>query len=126
MWIEETKGRYSSGIEWRTQYLLRQKIWVQIFMTDKICHLTVLPSVLTYWTGMLYLQFFCQQYSFLFILSENFLPGSLKEEIFAGINFGEYFEHVTGNNFHDFGIPKDFAVINFRGYDLYKVGIRGL
>ena len=61
-----------------------------------------------------------------FVYLEKFLPGHLKEEIFAGINFGEYFEHVTGNNFHDFGIPKDFAVINFRGYDLYKVGIRGL
>ena len=95
-------------------------------MADKICHLSALPFVLTYWTGLLYLEIFCQQYNFLFILSENFLPGHLKEGIFAGINFGEYFEHVTASNFYDFGIPKDFLVINFRGCDLYKVGIKGL
>ena len=60
---------------------------------------------------------------------------TLREEIFAGINFREFFlGHFAGINFREFGftedflginiresgLAKDFAGINFRERDLYK------
>ena len=44
---------------------------------------------------------------------------TLREEIFAGINFREFFfGHFTGINFRELGFNKDFAGINFRELSL--------
>ena len=46
---------------------------------------------------------------------------TLREEIFAGINFREFFfRHFTGINFREFGFTEDFAGINFREMSLTK------
>ena len=46
---------------------------------------------------------------------------TLREEIFAGINFREFFfGHFAGINFRELGFNKDFAGINFREFSLYK------
>ena len=46
---------------------------------------------------------------------------SLREEIFAGINFREFFfGHFAGINFREFGFHEDFAGINFRELSLTK------
>ena len=40
---------------------------------------------------------------------------TLREEIFAGINFRKFFfGHFAGINFREFGLIEDFAGINFR------------
>ena len=44
---------------------------------------------------------------------------TLKEEIFAGINFREFFfGHFAGINFRELGFTEDFAGINFRELSL--------
>ena len=46
---------------------------------------------------------------------------SLREEIFAGINFREvFFRHFAGINFRELGFTEDFAGINFRELCLTK------
>ena len=46
---------------------------------------------------------------------------TLREEIFAGINFREFFfGHFAGINFRELGFNKDFAGINFRELSLTK------
>ena len=45
----------------------------------------------------------------------------LREEIFAGINFREFFfGHFAGINFREFGFTEDFAGINVRELSLSK------
>ena len=44
---------------------------------------------------------------------------TLREEIFAGINFREFFlGHFAGINFRELGFTEDFAGINFRALSL--------
>ena len=46
---------------------------------------------------------------------------TLREEIFTGINFWEFFfGHFAGINFRELGFNKDFAGINFRELSLTK------
>ena len=46
---------------------------------------------------------------------------TLREEIFAGINFREFFfGHFAGINFRELGFPEDFAGINFRELSFTK------
>ena len=46
---------------------------------------------------------------------------TLREEIFAGINFREFFfEHSVGINFRELTFTKDFTGINFRECNFYK------
>ena len=46
---------------------------------------------------------------------------TLREEIFAGINFREFFfKHFAGINFRELCFNKDFAEINFRELSLTK------
>ena len=46
---------------------------------------------------------------------------TLREEIFAGINFRElFFGHFVGINFRELGFTEDFAGINFRELILTK------
>ena len=46
---------------------------------------------------------------------------TLREEIFAGINFREFFSgHFAGINFRELGFTEDFAGINFRKLNLTK------
>ena len=60
-------------------------------------------------------------------ISENFLAkfiwrtSTLRKEIFAGINFREFFfGHFLGINFREFGFIEDFAGINFHELSLTK------
>ena len=49
------------------------------------------------------------------------ISSTLREEIFAGINFCEFFfGHFVGINFSEFSLTKDFAGIDFRESALYK------
>ena len=46
---------------------------------------------------------------------------TLREEIFAGINFRDFFfGHFAGINFRELGFIEDFAGINFRELSLRK------
>ena len=46
---------------------------------------------------------------------------TLREEIFVGINFREFFfGHFAGINFRELGFTEDFAGINFRELSLTK------
>ena len=46
---------------------------------------------------------------------------TLREKIFAGINFREFFSgHFAGLNFRELGFHEDFAGINFRELSLTK------
>ena len=52
---------------------------------------------------------------------ENFEICTLRREIFAGINFREFFPgHFAGINFRELGFIEDFAGINFRESSLTK------
>ena len=66
------------------------------------------------------------------ILCSEFYPvlghikNTLREEIFAGINFHKFFfGHFAGINFRELGFTEDFTGINFRELSLTKdfVGI---
>ena len=51
----------------------------------------------------------------------DILLSTLREEIFAGINFREFFfVHFAGINFCELGFTEDFTVINFRKLSLRK------
>ena len=46
---------------------------------------------------------------------------TVREEVFAGINFREFFfGHFAGINFREFGFTEDFAGINFREWSLTR------
>ena len=52
-----------------------------------------------------------------YLLCSGYIPSvnTLREEIFAGINFANFFfGHFTGINFRELGFTVDFAGINFR------------
>ena len=56
-----------------------------------------------------------------FTLALRYYFDTLREEIFAGINFREFFfGHFAGINFRELGFNEDFAGINFRDTSLTK------
>ena len=54
-------------------------------------------------------------------LSWFVLKDTLREEIFAGVNFRDFFfGHFAGINFRELGFTEDFAGISFREFSLAK------